>query len=204
MHLCGTPLNETILVLRYIAEEFKKATRVEVLNTIILTDGDASYGFNVNNPNRPTETTRMIVEDDATKYQQELGRYRYMTDNLLTLYKKITGSRIIGLYLISGKNFKGEIYRKASYSSNFDDVKFGIQYREQFSKHKFFSINKMQGYDAYYMVPGKSLEIENITMSSVLQNSNANKNNILKAFKKMQNTKMISRVFLNQFIAQVS
>ena len=57
------------------------------------------------------------------------------------------------------------------------------------------------------MVPGNDLEIDNITMDTVLvgpKNKTPAKATLLKAFKKMQTSKSISRVFLNKFIQQVS
>jgi hypothetical protein len=52
------------------------------------------------------------------------------------------------------------------------------------------------------MLPGKELEIAEMNMNTVIKTSD--KAGLLRAFKKMQNNKMISRVFLNQFIVQIS
>lgn len=206
MQLSGTPLNESILVLSAIAEEFKRATRVEVLNTIILTDGDASYhlGRAENGVVASLDYGhRFIVEHGSN--QVDLNRYRSgVTENLLDMYKKVTGSRVIGIYLMAGNNYKSQIWRRVAYEKDFNESAFEAQYKKEFHAHKFFGM-KSAGYDVYYMVPGNELSIEEVTMQDVMRkNDNFKKTDLLRAFKKMQNTKMISRVFLNQFIQHVS
>jgi hypothetical protein len=208
MRLGGTPLNEAILVLRHVAEKFKADTKVEILNTIILTDGDASYS-----PCLMTEDgseyvnwkTRLVIKDAKTHVQNTVGSMfnSNFTDKLIETYKEITGSRVIGLYLMSGKNMRTQLSRSASHI--LDSLSFEKQYKEQFLKHRYFGLKKT-GYDTYFMVSGNDLEIEDASMDNFIKPSDGmnKKSTLLKAFKKMQNTKQISRVFLNQFIHQIS
>ena len=208
MRLGGTPLNEAILVLRHVAEKFKTDTKVEILNTIILTDGSASY-----TPCIMQETgaeginykTHLVIKDAKTHVQNTVGSTsnRYFTDKLIETYKEITGSRVIGLYLMSGKNYRSQLSRASS--GILDYLSFETQYKEQFLKHRYFNL-KTIGHDAYFMVSGNDLEIEDATMSDFIKplHDTNKKSTLLKAFKQMQNTKQISRVFLNQFIQQIS
>jgi hypothetical protein len=205
MELGGTPLNEAILVLKDVADKFKKATRIEVLSTIILTDGDASYGLSYRDETSDVKGMdnkfRFILEDKATHHQVKLSTYR-LTDSLLEMYRHLTDSRMIGFYLMSGRNYRGEIQRRAVYGENFNDVEFDKKFKEEFTSNRFFGITGLPGYDVYFMMPGSDLEIDNVTMDSILKKND--KGSLLRAFKKMQNTKMVSRVFLNQFIKQVA
>jgi hypothetical protein len=204
MQLSGTPLNETILVLRHVAEKFKRETKVEILNTIILTDGDASYfpSFISNNEIKYVNRSHTVVEDKlSTKRVLLKGN---ATLALIQLYKEITGSRVIGFYLMDSRNCKTQIREKMYYTENFNFDQFETQYKTEFLNHKYFGV-KMQGYDVYYMVPGDELEVEQVDMTKVMKPSDkTTKNTLYRAFKKMQNTKMTSRVFLNQFIMQVA
>ena len=127
--------------------------------------------------------------------------FRSNTNALLEMYKYLTESRVIGIYLMSKTNHKGEIYRRASQADNFDSLAFDKQYKDEFHAHKYFGL-KQTGYDIYYMVPGAELEIEEIDMTKTMRDTKSK--TLLTAFKKMQNTKQISRVFLNQFIKQVA
>ena len=208
MHLSGTPLNETILVLRHIAEKFKKETHVDILNTIILTDGDASYSLGLKDENgkfsRLYGNVTYILEDKKREHQVKMSRSGYnMTPDLLEMYKKITNSRVLGIFLISDRNVKSTIHRKASGLKDFDEMQFTQQYAEQYTRHKYFAL-KTPGYDVYYMVPGETLEIGDMDMGKMLKNKENTKKDLLKAFKKMQTTKQVSRVFLNQFIKNVA
>lgn len=203
MRLGGTPLNEAIMVLRYIAEKFKKDTKIEILNTIILTDGEASYSLMT--PRTEHSTYNIILEDPNSSTPSTIAsRHSSGTLSYLEMYKNITGSRVIGFYLMSGRNYRTQIMRHASMSNLNTD--FEKQYKNEFIKHRYFGL-KTKGYDTYFMVPGNDLEIDNITMDTVLvgpKNRVQPKATLLKAFKKMQTSKSISRVFLNQFIRQVS
>lgn len=209
MRLGGTPLNEAIMVLRYIAEKFKKDTKIEILNTIILTDGDASYTLGT--PDREGFNYNIILSDPHSSTSVSIGsKYSRGTMEYLEMYKNITGSRVVGFYLMSGRSFRSEIldrYSEAQIPRGLDRFDaFEKQYKNEFLKHRYFGL-KTKGYDIYFMVPGNDLEIDNITMDTVLgakKDAPAAKSTLLKAFKKMQTSKSISRVFLNQFIQQVS
>jgi len=205
MQLSGTPLNETILVLRHVAEKFKRETKVEILNTIILTDGDASYFPCHLSDNEIKQVHRFnTVVEDKLSTKRVLLKGNSSTLALLQLYKEITGSRVIGFYLMCGRDFKRQVRDKVYYTENFNYDQFETQYKKEFLNHKYFGV-KMQGYDVYYMVPGEDLEVEHIDMNKVMKPTDKmTKNTLFRAFKKMQSTKMTSRVFLNQFIMQVA
>jgi len=208
MALGGTPLNEAILVLRHVAEKFKTDTKVEILNTIILTDGAASYSPCIMKESGAAGIpwkTHLVIKDAKTHVQNTVGSPDNMpfTDKLVETYKEITGSRVIGLYLMSGQNYRSQLARASANTLGY--MAFEKQYKEQFLKHRYFNLKKT-GHDAYFMVSGNDLEIEDTTMSDFIKPSHDTnkKSTLLKAFKQMQNTKQISRVFLNQFIQQIS
>lgn len=212
MELGGTPLNEAMMVLSHVALKFKARTKVEILNTIILTDGDASYGLNYVHNNEAesiSSRSKIIIDHKETRSQVVMsGVNRYnMTIPLIELYKKMTGSRIVGYYLMSGRNYKYQIESKVmshSESGDFDHTQFERQYSEEFSKYKFYGL-KTKGYDVYYMIPGSELEIHDVTLDGVLKNNTTpTKQALFTAFKKTQKSKQISRVFLNQFIQYIS
>jgi len=213
MQLGGTPLNETVLVLRSLAEEFKKNTQVEILNTVLLTDGEASTcGYYYRDNDKVSYSgyqsrKRVVIEDRKTKKQVMVSN---CGDNstlaLLEMYRQHTGSRVVGFYLMSGRHHRRTILGTMHRNTNdFNQEAFDTQYADEFTKYKYFGM-KIAGYDAYYMVPGEELEVEDVDMASTLKSYKdvVSKGSLLKAFKKMQNTKMISRVFLNRFIEQVA
>jgi len=201
MYLGGTPLNESILVLRKLAEQFKEKHRVEVLNTIILTDGDASYGLGYMDADGNVShlRSRAVIENKKNRHQVVSNQVFRLTNSLLDMYKNITDSRVIGIYLT--RLTKSTVMARAHHEEDFNYEAFEQQYKEQ-SKEKYFGI-KQKGYDVYYVVSNDDLDVDTVTMSRVLTTGKPNKT-LLRAFKQMQTTKQISRVFLNQFIKQVA
>jgi len=201
MYLGGTPLNESILVLRKLAEQFKEKHRVEVLNTIILTDGDASYGLGYMDADGNVShlRSRAVIENKKNRHQVVSNQVFRLTNSLLDMYKNITDSRVIGIYLT--RLTKSTVMARAHREEDFNYEAFEQQYKEQ-SKEKYFGI-KQKGYDVYYVVSDDDLDVDTVTMSRALTTGKPNKT-LLRAFKQMQTTKQISRVFLNQFIKQVA
>ena len=125
---------------------------------------------------------------------------------LLEMYRQHTGSRVVGFYLMSGRNYRSQVMGTLTRNNpEFNQEVFDKQYADEFAKYKYFGM-KLAGYDVYYMVPGDELEVEDVDMDTVLKSykDGSKKGSLLKAFKKMQNTKMISRVFLNRFIEQMA
>ena len=215
MHLSGTPLNEAIVVLNDVAKKFREETKVEILTTVVLTDGEASRGFsyieNGTSQSLPYEITNIVLEDPKTKKSVVFNTLSEITLPLLEMYKKNTDSRVIGYYLMSGGNYKSQIeskinaYNRNGNSFSIDRTKFEKQYTEQFLAERFYGIDGIRGYDTYFMLPGSELEIEEVTMDSVMKNAKVIKSStLLSAFKKMQNSKQASRVFVKKFIGGIS
>lgn len=211
--LGGTPLNEALVVLRSVAEEFTKKTKVEILNTIVLTDGDGSDNLSYIDHDQKKSlgyyTMNIVIEDEVTRKKTLASGVGSMTLGLLDLYKQVTGSRVLGIYLMSGNTHRAQINNMVAKYNPGRQVNFDLiekQFNSEFKNHKFFAINDIKGYDVFYMVPGTELEIKEVTMDTVLRNKDKapTKNQLLKAFQKMQNTKQVSRVFLNQFVQHVS
>ena len=79
MGLSGTPLNESILVMKDIIPQFKKSTGVNKVNLMILTDGDAcGTGYGAEAISYDGETTRMTVRridgGDVILRDRKIGR----------------------------------------------------------------------------------------------------------------------------------
>jgi hypothetical protein len=67
-------------------------------------------------------------------------------------------------------------------------------------KEKFFDISN-QGYDKYFVIPAQELIIEN---SEIKVGADATKRDFLKAFMQKQKSKLVNRVLLNKFIAEIA
>lgn len=215
--LGSTPLNESIMVLNHVAQQFREEYRIEILNTVILTDGETNGGFQVMgiHPAYPdlgmhsmSPSHRIIIENRNTRHQIACptGHHQGYTAQLLEMYKHLTGSRVVGIYLMGGRNYKAQAYHKMQMNvtmDNMNNAAFEQQWKQEYNKHKYIGL-KLRGYDTYYMVPGGEIGIEEMDMDKALTGVESSKNNLLKAFKKMQQVKKVSRVFLNTFVKQVA
>lgn len=209
MTLSGTPLNESLLLLPAIAKRFRETTKVDVLNTIILTDGDSSYTMTYTNAEGSVcpfnFLDNIVLEDNENKQVETVTRYA-TTNGLIRMYKKLTGSNVFGYYLHTYyHNTKNRLMSHcAGIDTKMPSSKFAQLYEKQYLKHKYIGLNS-ESYNTYYIMPANDVELKNDAISVEKGKDGAvDKKSLLKAFKRVQSTKQVSRAFLNHFIAEIS
>jgi hypothetical protein len=218
--LNGTPLNEAIVSSIQITEEFKKKYKLDIVNTIFLTDGDGASSsgviteyYNRENYNDGSinthvrtssgiedDSSNFIVRDKKTNTQGFSPAGCPTTVAYLDMLSKLTGANVIGFYLM----YKPTPGRLAQFSRNYgkylSDIEQSVS-AKSIRQHKYVQLD-IPGYKKMFVLPnGKDLEIE----EDVLQVEDPSKKNALKnAFMKMQKNKLTNRVFLNKFIEQIA
>ena len=219
--LHGTPLNEAITSLMTLVPEFRKAHRLDVVNTIILTDGQSNtlnrvYTSADSNGRMQTKMAfsrgegakRLIVRDQRTKLEAEtLSNYvigdNAITSALLKLFKKVTDSRCVGYFI--GGNHRG--YVKEWYQShNFTAVSIEKVIDDamlEIKRNGFLQVNapEVTGFDAYYRISKKSMETDNETLEV---EKGAKLAQIRKAFLSVNSDKRKHRVLLSNFVDSIA
>lgn len=220
--LSGTPLNEAIASLIHIVPEFRKAHKLDIVNTIVLTDGQGNTINQVyNNTDRPGVAsrrhfytknnggTRIVVRDPKTKIETNSIANYNTNDNsvtiaLLKLLNQVTGSRTIG-YFIGDNN---RYYLRDWYASNGyipeQVVEQGIA---ESKKNGFILIKDFEttGYDAYYRVSSKALDIGDENFDEVMKPDKSFKHaEIRKAFAKFHGDKRKQRLLLGNFVGMIA
>ena len=218
-HLTSTPLNEAIIMCNKLIPLFQAKYKVEKLSFITLTDGesnseisaftyDNSKAYNKSNSRYDAQT---VIKDGKKTYTTIAGYEGRFTNNSRTAFTasllKILQSKYnvttIGFYLTKRVNKNGfgqfvEEYTykngKTQYNSNFEKI------RKQFLKDKVMEIPK-EGYNSYYVVNAKDMNIENADLSAV--NSGNTTSEIKRIFTKSMKNRLYSRVLLNKFIEQI-
>jgi hypothetical protein len=196
MGLASTPLEESIMVARSIADKFRAKNRVEVLNTIFLTDGDGDGNisiegsrYNANHVTITDSTTGAVTTvkyDDNSSYQMQTA--------LLNLYQKATGSRVINFFIAS---YNPKWAAKRMHNS---DADFDTKWKEEW-KQKYFHTKNSFGFNDRFLIPGgEELSIE----EDVLEAEDNSPKKLRQAFKKFQNKKQTNRVLLNKMIQAVA
>jgi hypothetical protein len=222
LNLGMTPLAEGIMILRDIAIEFKESKSLEVLNTIILTDGDNSTtletigeikefdcGSKYASPERyygrkfsdvfikEGPITTAIKSDRG--YGDSAPRYNNFSNAMMKHYQATTGSRMIGFRLVepSVKKARDQFMNSIEgYDWDaFDKAK------KTWGPDKFIEVPNAIAYDALYLIKGgKGLDVE----ETELEVKSTSKGDLRRGFKKFAMNKSSSRVFLNRFIEKVA
>lgn len=204
--LDSTPLNQAILALDKIVNDFRKTTKVQIVNTIILTDGQSDPLRGVfaikTQPAKPNGNL-FILRDDVTgitySSRMNVGTwYNEATQVFLKILRARTNTTLIGFFMHSGPLSKLSRVSSAvdyNFTQNVDNQKF-------WKENKYIGLTNA-GYDEYFVVscPSKwDTQIENtLDVSSSMTKAKA-----LKAFIKFNEKKAINRVMLTKFITHIS
>ena len=200
-NLSGTPLNEAIVCLHQLITQFKTKYKVQKINTVILTDGEANVlpFYKVNNyyDDERMGSGRVYMGDfirnrkTGHTYKVE-GSFHKFTEVLLEDLKTMNpGVNVIGFRLASNSDFKGFVRR-------YDDTMTEDSYKK-IKKNKSVAI-KTSGYTSYFGILSSSLD--NDTEFDVEEG--ASKAKIRSAFVKNLNAKSLNRKVLSQFVDIIS
>ena len=200
--LSGTPLNEAIISSMEIVKEFRKQYKLDVVNTVFLTDGDSDESRYVNGgsnvPNPKYQGYNLIIRDAKTMNEGKSPPGCEMTVALLELLRANTGVNVIGFFISAGNHKRNILIRLDKTGKVINNLDESLRV---FRKEKFFMINDV-GYDDFYIIPGgEELSIEDEEMKV---ESGASTANLKKAFMNMQKGKSINRVLLNRFVGKIA
>ena len=200
-NLSGTPLNEAIVCLHQLIPQFKTKYKVQKINTVILTDGEANVlpFYKVNNyyDDGRMGSGRVYMGDflrnrkTGHTYKIECSFHKFTEVLLEDLKTMNPGVNVIGFRLASNSDFKGFVRR-------YDETMTEESYRK-IKKNKSVAI-KTSGYTSYFGILSSSLD--NDTEFDVEEG--ASKAKIRSAFVKNLNAKSLNRKVLSQFVDIIS
>ena len=204
--LSGTPLNESLIALHQIIPQFKKNNRVQKVQCIILTDGEAcgmSYHTEVQRrwESEPYMGARAIPIWKGLLRDRKLGRtyafsgqYTAFTKTMLThLKESFPNTNFIGIRVLDGRDVN---YFINNNSNNELEIK---KARESYRKNKSFSL-KDSGYDAYFGIASSALSAD----TDFEVKEDATKTQIKSAFIKSLRGKKTNKKVLSEFISLVA
>ena len=201
--MSSTPLNECIALADLVVNKFHNQSKVQVVNTIFLTDGESDpiYGFHGKNQYGYgwSGKTKYILQDDLTKKSYDI-RYglgdRRMTSLLLKVLKDRTNCNLIGFF-INGDGFQHvwDQYKIGVYDKRLTDAK------KSWTNDGFFPVDTA-GYDEYYILNPKMFNVS--TNKELIVDSNMTRNKAAKEFIKFSEKKTVSRVLLTRFVKRIA
>jgi hypothetical protein len=206
--LSGTPLNETLLSLHKIIPQFQKENKLQKVQCIILTDGEAAqlpYHKEVNRhwEDEPYLGCRNVSPSTCFFRDRKVGKtykigygYHEFSDMLVqNLKDNFPYTNVIGIRVMESRDAKYFIKRY------YDEWKNPVEYAKimsEWRKTKAFNIKK-SAYDAYFGMSSSALSDD----SEFDVEDSATKAQIKKAFVKSLKTKKLNKKVLGEFIELV-
>ena len=212
--LGGTPLNHALVVGMPLATEFRANHRIDVLNTILLTDGAShdlevfnndtqyvsSYEFRYGKSDTLVNVT-CPINNKTYKYKNLPARNAMMTDPLMEMYKDVTGSTLIG-YRIESNKTRDLIHTHTQLKG----IRLGWDVEndlaKEYRREGWIKIENPIGYDECFILNSKHLGIEDNKMDDL--DADASKAKIRGAFKKAQGNTKKTRKMLTDLMARVA
>lgn len=212
--LHSTPLDETIIAAMSIIPKFREENKLQVVNTVIITDGESTGGISVWKKTH-SESNQfqfypslihfpIIIRDKVTKYEVKVTTNRrenyycphtLFTHSLINLLRLRTESNVIGFYL-AGNHDLVKVIRKNGLSYGEQD-----KMRAEFRKSSHI-IMKNSGYNEYYILKS-SITSPILDDEEFVIKENATRKNIANAFSKYTANRISNRVVLNRFIQMI-
>lgn len=198
----GTPLNEALILAPKIVNDFRAKYKLEIVNTIVLTDGEAN-GFNgVKNEvvSDQYRKKQYLYTDKVTRKTYDISPWGWGSDitntnTLLRILKDQTGCNLIGFFL-----YTDHWYRFLGRFCQHDTYDHRIKVQKFWRENKYYPVKNV-GYDEYYVIDAKALKDNNQELA--IDNTKTTKA-MAKAFSKFASKKTVNRVLLRNFINHVT
>ena len=207
LSLSGTPLNESLISLHQILPKFQKENKLQKVQCIILTDGEANqltYSREVTRhySKKPVLGSGYVYPGTTLLRDRKLGMtykinngYHAFTDTLLrNLKDKFPSTNFIGIRVLESRSAQRFI---GLYHSESD--KHWEKIQSDWKKLRSFTITN-SGYDAYFGLSSTALSQD--TEFEVAED--ATKSQIKTAFAKSLKTKKLNKKVLGEFIELVA
>ena len=229
-YLGNTPLNEALLVMQNLIPEFQRKYKVEKLTFITLTDGGAnSFRHNqiIPIPDKPTKaideyeikeaklknknylkksidySSKIVIEHKNKKIILTDGWHgNTMTDTLLDMIKKDYNPTIVGFYIVKRIRRWDMDRFIGDYTDYEQKEKKRMKMLKEFRTEN-AAVVTQNGYDKYFLLNGKKMHIENFNLqdATIKKGTGAE---LKRIFGKSMKNRLVSRVVLNKFIAEVA
>lgn len=198
LSLSGTPLNESLVSLHYIIPEFANKTKVQKVQCVVLTDGEASALHMKTNAGMRGIGDNCYLKDRKLKTTYRFPRYSYyasheFTDVLLRHLKDVFPYvNFIGIRLLTAGEISGFV---RNHLENNRELNSYDKIMDEWKKHRSCAI-RCAGYDSYFGIYSGALNAS----TEFAVEEDASTTSIRNAFKKSLESKKMNKKILSQFI----
>ena len=221
LSLGRTPLIESLITLKPIVKEFRKVNNLDIVNLVIVHDGDADTVNKYKSPGHEyqfvegNKTQRYVLRDTKEKLDFVVDSGNEHTSekvrkSIFEWFKQTTGTKIFGFF-ITGEA-KHELirtiearYYESEVKKTFDSYSIRYAYFEskalQLKKEKLL-FSKNPGYESFYLIlGGKNLQIEN---EELIISGKVTTHKLFTSLRKLNKNKQVNRVLATQFIQGIA
>ena len=214
MGLGSTPLSEAVLCTREIVKQFCRVERIQKVNVICLTDGEANPMKYVVDKRKSTNygdywvTDHLchnnfkifILRDPSTGYQRKISTSPYKTtQEIVSFFREITDYNWIG-FRISSKNDATRIVRE---TFDMDWIQ-SDKVMSTWAKERYVALENGSGFDVQYFLPDKYIGSGTEDIEVKTKGEVATKSELQRAFKKHMSSKMTNKTMLNKFVEVIA
>jgi|TARA_B110000263_G_scaffold189317_1_gene166989 hypothetical protein len=212
--LCGTPLNDAIMISSENVKRFQRENNLDIVNTVILSDGESNQSHRVfhsaedradeGDPNEilteriDTKDCGIRLVDKETKkvFEWTASHGFQQTNNFINYFKFKTGSNVIGFFLTTHTD---DAARIVGFNGGWD----AWHAEKSEYNRKGYLIVEDHAYDELYVIKSHASVMmeEEIKIDSNKNNTTAT---LTKAFKKFQKGKLDKRIMLQSFAEKVA
>jgi hypothetical protein len=207
----NTPLDSTIIAAMKIVPEFQQKHKVQIVNTIFLTDGETGYS-SIAIAHNPM-FAKAFVSCPMNNKEYDISHYTRTTDALLHVFGDVTGSNTIGFYIPAKGGYcpyfqgdRKDEFVKLKENGFIEAPRFRYNETYDYAQHKMVidtaskpTIN--HGYDRLFVLPNNHDVADLESVDEMLNDLPTNatftrvRNTFFKAVEKRGN----SRAFINRF-----
>jgi len=210
--LGGTPLNDAIMNGMNLANEFRRQYGLDIVNTIFMSDGDSngnnryadfsgeeredaffSIGRDCVNIKHKKSGAEVMVP--RLTGHRRIGGGWILTEKLMELYKKATGSNVIFMNIVN---------RIEPYAANKADVSW-FQLKELVRKDGFHK-SKTEGVDGFYTILSRAFRIKDDAEKKFdgMQAGEQKLSSVRSAFRSMSKNRIKQRFLVGNFIEEIA
>ena len=217
--LGGTPLGEAIMCMRQVVNEMKSVEKVQKVNVVSLTDGEANPLQYVTTNERyydgrfgiddklivrqmcHSSGKVFVLRDPLTGYTRKFDHNPFKTtQQIVSFYKEITDYNWIGIRLCS----KNEMVRTVREHIGWGNEDVLEKISNTWSKEKHATVTGLTGFTKHFFMPNKSIGDGTEDLEVKQKGEVATRAELNRAFKKHMGSKMTNKTILNAFVEQIA
>lgn len=221
--LGNTPLIEALIALKPILEEFRQTNRLDIVNTVIVHDGDAdelsavhAKGQRYNKRYFSTHSENVYVTDGNKQFKVETIRksqQNTMQASISNWLTSTTGTKLFGFFIVPSSSKLRKVIGNRLVNDELTEIRKipGAYWQEsealkkyarELKKEKFLE-SKLDGYESFFLIPDGS-NLETNDEDDIKVTGKVNSNNLSKAFMKFNKTRQVNRVLITKFIQGIA